>query len=129
MAKTSIVALPDKGYGLVADCFIPRDTVILRNMARRIDVSNRSVDWAVGKYLHADPNSKHLDEKEQCSYLVLGHLTLVNHSDDPNSHTKWCLDDDQMPTVELIADTDIREHEEITVRYRDVDAYDSETFV
>ncbi len=127
--KTIVRHVDGKGHILIAQSYILRDAVITRNIARMLNVSNENVGWQVRQYLFSEPEKYRKSAGENRLLLVLGEITLVNHSEKPNAFVKWPNKETEIIIAELIAVTDISDGEEITTQYVDIDVYDIENFI
>ena len=103
---------------MVASEHIKRGETVEISIARRIEKSNHNLEWIIGQYLFADRQNN-----PDYSHLVLGLMSLANHSDTPNGMLTWVPIDENLHEVELVANRDIEPDEEITISYIDIDAY------
>ncbi|MDH5558751.1 MAG: SET domain-containing protein-lysine N-methyltransferase [Alphaproteobacteria bacterium] len=103
-----------KGRGLIAreaiaagDLIDDSPTILLS--AADCDLMERS---AVGDYYFAHP------EDSESGLVVLGLISLCNHSDTPNAELRWRHEDGVGWVAELYALRPIAATEEVTRRYR-----------
>ena len=108
---------PGKGRGLFAGEAIPANALI--QLAPTVEVSPEDRELIDDTHLYNF--YFHLDDGEREEYgaaVVLGSITLCNHSTTPNA--KLAFDDSDCGIiVKLIAAADIAPGEEITVQYGD----------
>ncbi|MDJ0555295.1 MAG: SET domain-containing protein-lysine N-methyltransferase [Microcoleaceae cyanobacterium MO_207.B10] len=85
-------------------------------------------DTKVLDYYFVQP-SEYAATKKIKGYLVLGLASLCNHAEDPNSYVEW-IEDEVGVWSHLLAKKDIKNGEEITLFYTNINEYpDGETFV
>lgn len=107
----AIRRIPGKGRGVVATRAVPVGTEI-------VTCPVIVYDWAdtgrIEKTRLGDYNFR-FGERSQRSCIVLGVISLCNHSDSPNAEL-ICREDDE--TMTLVALRPIAAGEEICIRYR-----------
>ncbi len=114
LANIRTAQIPGKGRGLVAgEAIAPGDVIdrcpTIHLSAADCELMERS---AVGDYYFAHP------EDTEAGVVVLGHISLCNHSEMPNAELRWRIEDGVGWVAELFALRAIAAGEEITRRYR-----------
>ena len=119
-----------KGRGIIATQNIPKDTLIEIAPVAVIPSEQGTItnQIEVFKYYFVQPSEYEKSDKVNV-YLVFGLASLCNHSENSNARVDW-KEDEIGWWSHLIAQEDIKEGEEVTLFYTNIDDYaDAEKFV
>lgn len=112
-----------KGVGLFSSVSIPQQAVIAESVARRVQVCAKSLDPVVSQYLFVDPAQYCGSRPAHDSIIACSEITLLNHSETPNSRVIWEYVSTEILRAKLISIREIHPSEELTIFYTDADAY------
>lgn len=120
----------NKGRGIFATEDIPKGTLI--EVAPSVVLPPEQLqilnDTKVLDYYFVQP-SEYGTTKNIKGYFVLGLASLCNHAEEPNSYVEW-IEDEVGVWSHLIAQKDIKNGEEVTLFYTNINEYpDGENFV
>ncbi|MEM9213148.1 MAG: SET domain-containing protein-lysine N-methyltransferase [Cyanobacteria bacterium P01_F01_bin.150] len=120
----NLTIFPGKGRGIVATKNIQKGTLIEAVPASRISHSERNVIEKLDcyRYLFVNPTEYVYESAKVSGYIVFGMTSLCNHSDSPNACVNW-IEDDCGIWAHLEATEEIREGEEVTIFYTNIDEY------
>ncbi|MEB3339679.1 SET domain-containing protein-lysine N-methyltransferase [Okeania sp.] len=122
--------IQNKGRGIFAVQDIPKGTLL--EVAPTVILPPEQLQTLnqtkVLDYYFVQP-SEYATAKKIKGYLVLGLASLCNHGEDPNSYVEW-IEDEVCVWSHLITKKDIKNGEEVTLFYTNINEYpDGGTFV
>lgn len=113
------VQFGDKGFGLVAGCFIPKETFIIQYIGEVLSLNSETGKKRLQEYSKSTCTyMMRLSSKEVIDPTYKGNMArFINHSCDPNCETrKWNVKGEI--EVGIISIKDIQEGEELTFDYK-----------
>jgi len=119
-----------KGRGIMATQDIPQGTLLEVAPVEifPFEQKHRINETEVFKYYFVKP-SEYGKSKNMNRYLVFGLASFCNHAEKPNASVKW-VENEIGLWSHLIAQKDIKEGEEVTLFYTNIDEYsEAEKFV
>lgn len=122
--------IPNKGRGVIATQDIAKGTLLEVAPVAVIpfEEEHNKNKMNIFKYYFVNP-LEYRQGKVDKLYLVFGLASLCNHSENPNARVDWS-EDEIGSWSHLIAQKDIKESEEITLFYTNIEEYaDAEKFV
>jgi SET domain-containing protein len=125
--------IQSKGRGIVATQDIAQGTLIeiapvVSFPLQQIKPLPNLHQTEIFKYYFVQP-SEDDQSKNQNGYLAFGLVSLLNHTENPNTRINW-IEDEVGLWSHLIADKEIKMGEEVTMYYGNIDEYnDAKQFV
>ncbi|NEN90496.1 MAG: SET domain-containing protein [Okeania sp. SIO3H1] len=122
--------IQNKGRGIMATQDIPQGTLMEVAPVEIFPFEpEQTIDeTGIFKYYFVSP-LEYDKSKNVNRYLVFGLASFCNHAEKPNSHVEW-VENAVGLWAHLIAQKDIKEGEEVTLFYTNIDEYaDAQKFV
>lgn len=115
--------IPSKGRGIISTQDIPEDALIEVAPVGvfKLEERMRINETDILKYYFVKP-SEYGKSKNMKGYLVFGLASLCNHKEIANAYIKW-VEDETGLWSHLIAKKHIKQGEEVTLFYTNIDEY------
>lgn len=118
-----VVSTPDRGFGLEALCDVPTKTLLLENMAKRLNARNGEIAFDVAQFLFVDPTPYRVRSADSHYLMVCGEMVFLNHSAEPNCSVTWRRGPEGMWIAQLRTLVPIGAGDELLITYTDQDDY------
>jgi len=115
------------GLGVVAQRRIEMDTEILCDPVRTFtgDDAARIRSTEAYHILFVDRETFDVENKRSPLHLVVGPISILNHSKNANCHILWEIGEDvRSPRARLFARRDILPGEQLVISYHNIEEYD-----
>ena len=115
----------EKGFGIFADEKIRSDQLICSNLAKPLSNLVDCSDMRLFQYLFSAP-----EELPNKSYIIVcGEMIFLNHCDEPAARVEWRRERSGLLFADLFSVREIDQGGEITIKYKDIDRYQSEQLI
>ena len=121
----SVLSAEEKGFGLFAAERIQSNLLICSNLAKPLSKLVDCSDMRLFQYLFSAP-----EEHQSESYVIVcGEMVFLNHCDEPTARVEWRRERSGLLFADLFSIRKIEQGSEITIKYKDIDRYQSEQLI
>ena len=123
--EISVLFAGEKGFGIFADEQIRSGQLICSNLAKPLSNLVDCSDMRLFQYLFSAP-----EELLNKSYVIVcGEMVFLNHCDEPTARVEWHREHSGLLFANLFSIRKIEKGGEITIKYKNIDRYQSEQLI